>query len=140
MTKYIDGLSIATTTSLAWTAGETKTTEKKTSAFKMTTGIPLAPNDAYILEVFKPSGNRAGSLTTYIYNVSLIDGVNSQDVLSATIVNETASDASAVARSFPLRGLFYGSEDQIKLGMKFSVNQTASVKTCYARLVRTAMA
>ena len=140
MAQNIDGLSVSVTATIAWTANETKTTEKKSGALTLAGDVPLSPRDAYVLEVVRPAGNRADALTVYVYNVSKVDGTNSADHLVSTFIAETASDASAVYRNYPVRGLFLGTENQIKIGMKFGVNQTATVKTCYVRLVRSAMA
>ena len=140
MAKLINSLPISATVSIAWTAGETKTSEKKTSSFKLAGGVPLAPRDAYLLEVVRPAGNTPDALTTYIYNVSEVESGNERDGLLASVVTETASGGGVVQRCYPIRGLFLGSSDNIKLGAKFSANQTGIALTAYYRIIRSTMA
>ena len=142
MTTTLDGLAIAVTVSIAWTATETKTTEKLSGALTLVAGVPLSQRDAYVVEVVRPAGNTPQALTTNIYNVSTVETGNSRNSLVAVVVTETASDRGAVQRSYPVRGLFLGTAGQVKLGFKFGTNNTSSGAgvTVYAGIVRTALA
>jgi hypothetical protein len=135
----MDGLAISVTTSIAFASLEDKTSEKISAAIPWVSGVPLSEKDAYAVEIVRPAGNEPQALTTYLYNVSKIDGVNERNHLVATVVTETASDRGAVARTYPIRGLFLGTESTIKVGMKFSIAHTGSALTCYARIQRASM-
>jgi hypothetical protein len=140
MATTLQGLDIAVTTSIAWTANEDKTTEKQSSALTLVGGVPLSERDAYLIEIVRPAGNTPDGLTTYVYNVSEVEEGNERNSLVTTLVTETASDASAVQKVYAVRGLFLGTANSVKLGMKFGTNQTATAITAYARIVRTALA
>lgn len=138
----LNGLAISVTTSIAFTATESKTTEKISGAMTLAGGVPLSQRDAYIIEIVRPAGNTPQALTTNIYNVSTVEAGNSRNGLVATVVTETATDRGAVQRIYPVRGLFLGTAGQVKLGFKFGTNNTSSGAgvTVYARIVRTALA
>ena len=107
--------------SIAFTEGDTLTTEKKTSA--ITVDESIHPDSLYLLVIDKPAENTAGDLTIKTYNQVKVDGTNARDALHTTHTVEKITSAGTF-RSFIVQGLFIG-EGTIKLSATFAVDSGA---------------
>lgn len=116
--------------SVAFTAGNDLTTEKKTDAIDL--NIDTQVNDIYVLVIDKPTENTAGNLTVKIYNQVKVDGTNSRDVLHTTHTVEKITDLGTY-RDFLIQGLFCG-EGTIKISATFATDSGAI--TVYYKLFR----
>ena len=116
--------------SIAFSAGDNLTTEKKTSAFK----VYSTENDVeYALVIDKPTENTAGNLTVYVYNQVKVDGTNSRDTLFTTHTIEKITDAGTYRQFSIGKGVGIG-EGTIKIGAKFTTDSGAV--TIYYKLFR----
>ena len=116
------------TGSIAFTAGDVLTTEKKVTVTRLIPALPIDTN--YLLAIDKPTENTAGNLTIKTYNSIKVDGTNARDILHTTHTVEKITSA-ATYRSFIIQGLFVG-EDAVKIGAKFATDSGAI--TVYYRL------
>ena len=108
--------------SIAFTAGENLTTEKKTASISLGKTL-VHPDSLYLLVIDKLTEDTAGDLTIKTYNEVKVDGTNSRDVLHTTHTVEKIAGV-ATFRDFLVQGLFFG-EENIKLGMNFATDSGA---------------
>lgn len=116
--------------SIAFTSGDDLTSEKKTSAIKVSKLIH--PDGLYLLAIEKPTEDTADDLTIKTYNQIKVNGTNSRDALHTTHTVEKISSA-ATYRCFLIQGLFIG-EGTIKLSATFVTDSGAI--TVYWKLYR----
>ena len=107
--------------SIAFTAGENLTTEKKVTVVRLAPALPIG--NTYLLAIAKPAENTAGNLTIKTYNNIKIDATNARDTLHTTHTVEKITSV-ATYRSFLIQGLFIG-EDGVKIGAKFATDSGA---------------
>ena len=105
--------------SIAWTASETKNTEKKTGAITLRGSLPLGKIQ---VQIERSMSDTAGMVTVNVYNISKIDGTNSRDVFLTNCTVSTTVDYKAK----DIEGAAYGTEATIKLGAVFAANITGS--------------
>ena len=117
--------------SIAFTAAEDLTTEKKTSAIALTE-TKLHPDGIYLLVIDKPAEDTAGNLTVNTYNLVKVDGTNEREVLLTSHTIEKITGLPTY-RAFLIQGLFIG-EGVIKLGASFTSDSGAI--TVYFKLFR----
>lgn len=105
--------------SIAFTAGDNLTTEKKTADITLAE-TKVHSDSLYLLAIEKPIENTAGNLTIKTYNVIKIDGTNARDVLFTTHTVEKITSV-ATYRCYLIQGLFLG-EGKIKLSATFAAD------------------
>jgi len=120
--------------SIAFSAGDTLTTEKKTSAIELSSdNTTLHPDTKYQLIIDKPANNTAGDLTIKVYNVSTVDGTNARDCLLADMIVSKVTDVGTF-KCFNIEGLFIG-DGTIKISATFATNDSNAI-TVYYKLFR----
>ena len=130
-TKYDTDAGLIASGSIAFTAANDLTTEKKTSAISLGTK-DIHPDDLYLLVIDKPTENTAGNLTIKTYNQVKVDDTNERDVLHTTHTVEMITGV-ATYRDFLIQGLFFG-EGTIKISATFATD--SGVLTVYYKLYR----
>ena len=113
---------LITRTSIAFSAGDTLTTEKLTAAISIL-GEELNQDNEIRLCIDKPTEDTAGDMTVNIYEGCKVDGTNERYCLVATLVVEKIAGAGTY-RSFNLSGAGYGTGN-IKIGASFAADSGA---------------
>ena len=119
--------------SIAFAAGDTKTTEKFVTFTAPATAVH--PDSVYKLVVDKPAYDALGNCTITLYDSCLVDGTNSRSCTLAILTAELVTGA-ATYRSYLVQGAFIGggpaAAPTLVVGAKFAVTGGSAITVYFA--------